>query len=249
MRDYVVLITGATSGIGLSFAKVFAKRGNNLIIVASNKDRLKKVQDALHRAYHVSVEAICQDLSEANAASKIYTQVKEMGYIVDILINNAGFGLAGKAMDIDYEQEERMLAVNITAMTQLCHIFLKDMCRLRDGKILNVASTGAFQPGPYTAAYFASKAYVASYSRAIRYEAEPYGVSVSTLYPGTTRTSFFEKEGKETPFWAMDPDKLARMTYVKMMENEEMIVPGIMNKILRFVPAKIKIFFIAKMKK
>lgn len=249
MRDYVVLITGATSGIGLSLAKMFAKRGNHLIIVASNKERLLKVQNALRKAYHVSVEAICQDLSEPDAASRVYTQVKEKGYIVDILINNAGFGLAGEAKDSDYEREEKMLAVNITAMTQLCHIFLKDMCRLHDGKILNVASTGAFQPGPYTAAYFASKAYVASYSRAIRYEAEPYGVQVCTLYPGTTKTAFFEKEGKETPFWASEPDKLARLAYVKMMENEEMIVPGIMNKILRFVPTKLKICAIAKMKK
>ena len=233
VRDYVVLITGATSGIGLSMAKVFAQRGNTLIITASDQQRLNITKRALQKAYHVSVEAICQDLSEPDAARKLYQKIKEKKYMVNILVNNAGFGLVGSEKDLKLEQEEKMLAVNITALTQLCHLFLKDMSHQKEGKILNVASTGAFQPGPYTAAYFASKSYVASFSRALRVEAQEYGVQVCTLYP---------------PIWAMNPDKVARIAYVKLWENEGTIMPGIIDRIVRWIPSEIKIRFIAKMK-
>ena len=248
VRDYVVLITGATSGIGLSMAKVFAQRGNTLIITASDQQRLNITKRALQKAYHVSVEAICQDLSEPDAARKLYQKIKEKKYMVNILVNNAGFGLVGSEKDLKLEQEEKMLAVNITALTQLCHLFLKDMSHQKEGKILNVASTGAFQPGPYTAAYFARKSYVASFSRALRVEAQEYGVQVCTLYPGSTRTAFFEKTGTRTPIWAMNPDKVARIAYVKLWENEGAIMPGIIDRIVRWIPSEIKIRFIAKMK-
>ena len=117
------------------------------------------------------------------------------------------------------------------------------------GKILNVASTGAFQPGPYTSTYFASKSFVYSYSRAIRREAAARGVGVSTLCPGTTRTKFFEKEGKKTPVWAMSAEKTAKVAIDGLMQNKDVIVPGVINNILRIVPSCVKMYFVGLMKR
>lgn len=248
--EKTVLITGASSGIGLALAKKFAREGYNLVLVASNKQRLGKVCDSLKNRYAgCRIVTVCQDLSISGAAQSIYQKVKEQGIWIDILVNNAGFGLIGEAVANDMQQEEAMLDVNICALTQLCVLFLKDMYQINQGKILNVASVGAFQPGPYTAAYYASKAYVASYSRAIRYEAAGHGVQVCTLYPGTTRTKFFEKVGSKTPFYAMAPEKVAQCAFDGLMKNKEMIVPGLVNQLLRLVPAKIKLMGVAILKK
>lgn len=261
-----VLITGATSGIGFALAKKFIGEGYQLILVSSSEERLKKTAIALKRfAKRIQqsnanfseadgiqssrIDIICQDLSVSDAAKKVHSQVKKRKCSVDILVNNAGFGLVGEAMENNVEKEEAMLRINIQTVTQMCSLFLKDMYRQGSGKILNVASVGAFQPGPYTAAYYASKAYVASYSRAIRYEAMKKGVQVCTLYPGTTRTDFFRKTGAKTPFWAMSADKVARIAYDGLLKNKEVIVPGVLNQLLRCVPAFIKLKGVALLKK
>jgi hypothetical protein len=244
-----VLITGGTSGIGLALAKRFAREGYHLVLVASGEKRLAKAKVLLKRINPDSrVTIICQDLSVSGAAEQVWKQVKKRGIRIDILVNNAGFGLAGEAVDNQREQEEAMLRINIQAVTQLCELFLKEMYQRRQGKILNVASVGAFMPGPYTASYYASKAYVASYSRAVRYEAKRKGVQVCTLYPGTTRTGFFKRAGMKTPFWAMHPDKAAKAAYDGLMKNKEMIVPGTANKLLRLVPVKLKLWGVAVLK-
>ena len=249
-RRKVVLITGGTSGIGLAMAKKFAKEGFSLVLVASNEQRLAKTKALLEkRDCTTHVELICQDLSINDAAKQVYEKVCEKGILIDILVNNAGFGLVGEAVANDMEKEEAMLRINMQTMTQLCTLFLKDMYKRKYGKILNVASVGAFMPGPYTAAYYATKAYVASYSRAIRYEAAKYGVQVCTLYPGTTRTRFFDRVGSKTPVWAMSPDKVAQCAYDGLMRNKEMIIPGVMNRLLRLVPTKIKLLGVAVLKK
>jgi hypothetical protein len=260
------LITGATSGIGLALAKKMITEGYSLILVSSSKERLQKTVKSLKRlarqqlADNTSsadagskplcrVDIICQDLSVPKAAQNVYCQVKGKKLHVDILINNAGFGLMGEAVENDMEREEAMLRLQIQTTTQLCEFFLRDMYRQGSGKILNVASVGAFQPGPYTASYYAGKAYLSSYSRAIRYEAAGKGVQVCTLYPGTTRTKFFAKAGAKTPFWAMSADKAAQIAYNGLMKNKEMIIPGITNQLLRFVPASIKVRGVAFLKK
>lgn len=249
-KEKTVLITGSTSGIGFALAKKFVSEGYQVILVASRQQRLEKAKKMLERINPKSrIETICQDLSVSGAAEKVYCEVVCKKLSVDILVNNAGFGLVGEAVENDILKEEAMLRINMQTVTQLCEIFLRDMYRKRCGKILNVASVGAFMPGPYTASYYASKAYVASYSRGIRYEAAGKGVQVCTLYPGTTRTEFFDKAGSKTPFWAMSPDRVAQIAYEGLSKNKEMIIPGITNRLLRLMPVKLKLFGVAILKK
>lgn len=244
-----VLITGGTSGIGYALAKKFVKEGYRVILVASGRERLARAKKMLDRTFQdASVEMICQDLSINEAAGRVYQEVARKRLSVDILVNNAGFGMTGEAVANDISREEKMLRLNIQTVTQLCELYLKEMYQKGSGKILNVASVGAFMPGPYTASYYASKAYVASYSRAVRYEAARKGVQVCTLYPGTTRTEFFDRAGAKTPFWAMSPDRVAETAYRGLMKNKEMILPGALNRLLRWVPVKIKLFLVAVLK-
>lgn len=245
-----VLITGGTSGIGLALAKKFAAEGNFLVLVSSNEQRLEETKRLLEKMKSdISVETICQDLSVEKAAEQVYRKVREKGISIDILVNNAGFGMVGEAVLADREKEEAMLRINVQTMTQLCALFLNDMYRDKSGKILNVASVGAWTPGPYTAAYYASKAYVSSYSRAIRVEAAKHGVQVCTLYPGTTRTEFFKKVGAKTPVWAMSPEKVADVAYHGLRKNKEMIIPGFLNKCLYIIPTKLKLMGVVFLKK
>lgn len=249
-REKMVLITGGTSGIGLELAKKFVKEGYDVVLTASGRERLIQAKILLKRINPESrVELICQDLSEGGAAERIYQKTVQKDLVIDILVNNAGIGMVGEAVANEREKEENMLRVNIQALTQLCGCFLKDMYQRGHGKVLNVASVGAFMPGPYTAVYYASKAYVASYSRALRYEAAGKGVQVCTLYPGTTRTQFFRRAGSATPFWAMSPERVAKVAYKGLMKNKEMIVPGLMNRFLRLIPVKWKLLGVALIKK
>ena len=248
----VVLITGAASGIGFALAKRFREEGYFLIITSSSRKRLQQAAIELRetvRGRKNGIAVICQDLSLPDAASKLYGQIKRKGIKVDILVNNAGVGMLGEAAENNMEKLDQMIQVNIRALTQLCTLFLHDMYQRGSGKILNVASVGAFQPGPYTASYYASKAYVASYSRAIRHEAAGKGIQVCTLYPGTTRTDFFRRAGGETPFWAMSADKVAHIAYLGLRKNREIIVPGILNRLIRLIPVKIKLNAVAFIKK
>lgn len=250
MRNQTVLITGGTSGIGLALAKQFVRNGYHLVLVASDKGRLAKAKILLKRINPDSrIMLVCQDLSVEGAAYRVYQKVQQANVSVDILVNNAGFGLVGEAVNHDVGQEEAMLRLNIQTVTQLCELFLKEMYQKGKGKLLNVASVGAFMPGPYTAAYYASKAYVASYSRAIRYEAAKKGVQVCTLYPGTTRTAFFNRAGSGTPFWAMSPDRVAQTAYEGLQKNKEMIIPGVLNRLLCFVPVRWKLAGVALIKR
>ena len=155
----------------------------------------------------------------------------------------------GATEEVDFQKDRGLMILNMISLTELCKLFLRDMYQRKRGKILNIASTGAFQPGPYTATYYASKSYVLSYSRAIRREAKKKGVQICTLCPGTTDTEFFHKTGRETPKGAMSPEKTAEYAYRKLMRNKEIAVPGIINQFLRIFPVKIKIFFVALMKK
>lgn len=245
-----VLITGATSGIGFAMANKFAKEGYHLVLVSSNNENLGRTKKVLSEKFsECCVVTICQDLCVLQAAQRIYERIKEQKLQIDILVNNAGFGLIGELQHTDIEKEENMLHINIRALTQLTRLFLSDMYERKEGKILNVASVGAFQPGPYTAVYYATKAYVASFSRAVRYEAASHNVQVCTLYPGTTRTSFFQKTGTNTPGYAMSAEKVAKCAYRGLKKNKEMIVPGVLNKLLRLVPVKIKLKGVAMLKK
>ncbi|MDE6851855.1 MAG: SDR family oxidoreductase [Lachnospiraceae bacterium] len=244
-----VLITGATSGIGLAFTKKYAQEGYRLILVSSNAEKLQREKEALltwKPQLHVCVYP--EDLSQIGAAERLYGRIAEDGHQVDILINNAGFGLVGPAHTLDAERERAMLQLLVVTPTELCKFYLSEMYRRREGIILNVASTGAFQPGPYNASYFAAKSYLYEYSRALSLEARGRGVQVCVLCPGTTRTAFFHKTGKRTPIWAMSADKVVEAAWDGMKRQQVIIVPGIMNRVLRYLPSGWKAKCVAVLK-
>ena len=244
-----VLITGATSGIGLALARVFARKGFNIVMVSSSEKHLVRARRSINERFeNISTEIIVQDLSVAGAAKRVYNKVSEMGIRIDILVNNAGYGLIGSSESIDMDKDEKMLYLNMITPTCLCKLFLKEMYKRGSGKILNIASTASFQPGPYNSTYFASKSYLYSYSRAIRYEAKERGVQVCTLCPGTTGTRFFQKEGINTPIWAMSVGKVAEYAVEGLENNKEVIIPGTWNKIFRIIPSTIKLKIISVMK-
>lgn len=243
-----VLITGGSSGIGFELAHKFARCGHNLILVSSNSKRLKAAQNLIKSEYNISVLAVEINLADINAAQDLYQYLQKENLQIDILINNAGFGLIGHSTEIDLLKDKELMILNMITPVLLCKLILKEMYQLKKGKILNIASTAAFQPGPYNSTYFASKSFLLSYTRAIRYEAAQKGVQVSALCPGTTNTPFFRREGLKTPSYAMKASKVADAAYYGLMQNKEIIIPGAINKVLRIIPQAIKVPFIAWLK-
>lgn len=234
-----VLITGASSGIGCELAKIFAQNGYNLILIARNIIKLNELACELMDKYDIKVYVLQQDLLENNAAEKVYESVTKIGKNVDILINNAGIGYVGSFHKKSLKSDKEILRLNIVTLTELTKLFSKDMVKLKKGKILNVASTGSFSPGPFTAVYYATKAYVLSFSMAISEELKPYNVMVSVLCPGATRTNFSKRAGKRDNKIGMSPDKVARIAYFGLLKNKRIIIPGIINKILTKIPGNL----------
>lgn len=239
------LITGASNGIGLELAKIHASKGDNLVLVARNKVSLLELKKELENTYKVQILVIGKDLSKANAAEEVFDEVKSKGIHIDYLINNAGFGDFGLFADTDWNKEEQMIQLNITTLTQFTKLFAKEMIKNGKGKIMNVASTAAFQSGPTMAVYYATKAYVLSFSEAISNELEGTGVSVTTLCPGATESGFqaaaaMEEsalvKGKKLP----TSKEVAEYGYKAMMNNKVVAIHGLMNYIMansvRFIP-------------
>lgn len=177
------LITGATGGIGLELAKIHASKGDNLVLVARNKAKLEEIKLEFEALYHVKVMVIAKDLSKVNAAQEVYNQTTTEQIKIDFLINNAGFGDFGMFVETDWFKESEMIALNIVALTQLTKLYAQDMISNEFGRIMNVASIAAFLPGPKMAIYYATKAYVLSFSEAIANEMADQGVTVTTLCP------------------------------------------------------------------
>ena len=234
-----MLITGASSGIGRELATLFARDGHGLVLIARDQASLARIGGELTREYGVAVEVIAQDLSRPNAAIEIYRELKRLSIEIDVLVNNAGFGTYGVFADADPGIELQMLQLNIVSLTQLTRLFLKEMLAKRDGKILNVASTAAFQPGPLMAVYYASKAYVLSLSEALANELRGSGVTVSTLCPGPTQTGFKRRAHMEDSrlfaSGAMDAARVAAIGYRGLMRGKTVIIPGLKNRLLAFV--------------
>lgn len=192
------LITGATSGIGMEFARVLAVNGNNLILVARNQTHLENAAYELTTAYEgIDARIYSTDLSVPGAPKKLYDDIKADGLEVEILINNAGVGHLNAFLDSDFNVQQNLINLNITALTELLHLFGKDMKARGHGKILNVSSVAALSTGPYMATYYASKAYVLSLSHAVGQELKGSGVTVTALCPGPTNTNFARNAGMD----------------------------------------------------
>ena len=245
------LITGASSGIGYEFAKIFAREGYNLILVSRNEEAMSKLGAELSTGYKALVKIIAKDLAGVTSSQEIYNQLLTESIAVNVLVNCAGLGVSGNFSETDLSTELRMIQVNIVALTELTKLFLKDMVRRREGKILNVASTAAFQPGPLMAIYYATKAYVLSFSEALFEEVHDKGVIVSTLCPGPTRTDFQNRAGlAESKLFnpkrllrTEEPDRVAELGYKGLIRGDAVIISGLRNRILasavRILPRKL----------
>lgn len=250
-----VLITGATSGIGYALAQVFAAKGHPLILVGRDIEKLEKTKKVLEqimmreRKKLYPIALIAQNLNENKAAEKIYETVTHKNLRVSILINNAGVGYAGAFWEASDERIMELITVNMTQLTLLTKYFSKEMKKKGKGKILNVASTGAYHPGAYIGVYYATKAYVLSLSEALYEELKPYGVTVSSLCPGATLTGFQKASGREDTKLAMKPEFVARKAYRGLMKNKKIIIPGFRNKLMVKVPKAIGIQLIKKYQK
>jgi hypothetical protein len=228
------LVTGASSGIGLELARVFAQHGYDLVITARDEARLREVAHDLQTRHRVTVRVLAADLALHNAPQQIFEELQRDGIAVNVLVNNAGFATYGPFSQTDLDTELQLVQVNIAALTHLTKLFLPQMQQRRRGKVLNVASTAAFQPGPLMAVYYASKAYVLSFSQAIGEELRGSGVSVSCLCPGPTASSFQERaamqKSKLMSGTMMDARTVALAGYRGLMRNQPVIIPGAHNK-------------------
>jgi len=226
------LITGASSGIGAELAKLCATGGYGLILAARSGDRLGDLAGSLAKAHGVEARALVADLSDPAAPQSIFEGTR--GDTVEILINNAGFGLRGPFAETDWAAEARLIQVNVTSLVHLTKLFLPEMLGRRSGRILNVASTAAFVPGPLMSMYYASKAFVLSFSEAVANEVKGSGVTLTVLCPGATRTAFFEAAGitdsKLFEGSAMSAEEVARIGYRAMMAGKTEVIAGARNR-------------------
>ena len=245
-----VLITGATTGIGYELAKLFAKDKYELIIIARNETKLSETASFLIKDYNVKVKFIPKDLSMQDSAKEIFDELKKENISIDMLVNNAGFGDQGAFADSDMKNDIDMISLNITSLVILNRLFLDDMLKRNSGKILNVASTAAFQSGPFMAVYYATKAFVLSFSEAVSEELTGTNVTVSCLCPGPTETEFQNRAGiKKTKmmnrkkFTVMSAAEVALTGYKEMMKGKRIIIPGFANKagaiFVKLLPRKI----------
>lgn len=238
------LITGASSGIGFELAKIHASKGDNLVLVARSIDKLNQLKTEIEAQFKVNVYNIEKDLSVINSPLEVYEEIKQNNIQIDYLINNAGFGDIGNFSTTRWEKELRMINLNITALTQLTKLFLNDMLVRKQGKIMNVASTASFQPGPMMAVYFATKSYVLHLTEAINAEVKGSGVSLTALCPGPTESGFQAAAEIEQNmlFNKKNPTskEVAEYGYKSMMNGKAVAIHGFKNYLLansvRFTP-------------
>ncbi len=231
------LITGASAGIGVDLAERFAKDGYDLIITARSEPALKEVGDRIAKAYGVKVSIAAGDLGAIGAGAKLAADIAQRGLTVDVLVNNAGFGHAGGFAAEPIEPQLGMIDLNIRALTELTHIYWKGMLAKKRGGVLNVASTAAFQPGPLMAIYYASKAFVLSFSEALWEEARGTGVHVSCLCPGPTVSKFRDRAGTGKTRLGKTSKPMASMPvaqegYEGFVRNKRVVITGGRNRMM-----------------
>ncbi len=247
------LITGTSSGIGYDLCPLFAADKYDLVIVARSESKLQEMANQLSQKYKIKVTSISMGLGQIDSADRLYAELQNRQLTIDILVNNAGFGLLGEFASADYQRLSEMMSLNIVTLTKLTHLLLPDMINRKSGKIMNVASTAGFQPGPLMAVYYASKAYVVSFSLALSNELAGTGITVTTLCPGPTATKFEEVAGVNNTllfnkYNMMSSPKVALVGYRGMMEGKRLVIPGFRNKLIafavRFLPRNFLLKFV-----
>lgn len=240
-RGKTALITGASGGIGEELAKVFAARGFDLVLVARTEAKLTALGEALATQHGITATAITADLARTEAPGEVVADLAGRGIAVDVLVNNAGFAAYGAFQEIDLDQQLQLIRVNIAALTELTHRLLPGMIARRRGRILNVASTAAFMLGPLMAVYYASKAYVLSFSEALNSELAGSGVTVTALCPGPTSSGFQTRAGMEESRLVrgraiMDVGTVAQAGYAGLMRGQPVVIPGRTNWLTTLMP-------------
>lgn len=233
------LITGASGGLGLSFVNLFASDGYDLVLVARNGARLEEIKKDIEEKYGIRVTVIAKDLCSPDGPQEVYEATQNEGINVDVLVNNAGFGDFGEFYKSDISKQIRMLDLNCKALMHLCHLYLPKMIEQKSGNILNVDSIAAFQPGPLMSVYYATKAFVLSFSQALTRELKGTGVKVTALCPGPIRTNFdnaadLGESGLFKNLKVWDPDTVAQFGYKNMKKGKSLCVCGFLNKIIVF---------------
>lgn len=248
MNKKVALITGASSGIGREFARIHASNGGDLVIIARREYKLNELKQELEKKHKVKVKVIVKDLTLPQSPIEIYNEVKDSGIKVDYLVNNAGFGGRGYFHQRPMELDLQMIQVNIVTLTALTRLFLPDFVKRNSGKVLNVSSTAALMPGPLQAVYYASKAYVLSFSNAIAQELHATNVTVTALLPGATETEFAKtSDMSNTLIFAktVSPKDVAQAGYDSMLKGELDVIAGVPTPqkviigMLKFMPKKL----------
>jgi short-subunit dehydrogenase len=242
----VALITGASGGIGRDIARIHAARRGDLVIVARRNEALQELKAELEDKYGISVLCIAADITEPGAVQRIYDQLAEQNIEIEVLVNNAGFGGHGKFHERAWEQDEAMIQLNVTALCAMTHLLVQDMVARRRGKILNVASTAGFLPGPLQAVYYATKAFVVSFSQAIAEELSDENITVTALCPGPVATGFSDRaglEGVEAFKNAASSADVAEIGYKAMLKGKLIVINDwklsfMLNWLLPFVPRR-----------
>ncbi len=238
LRGRWALVTGASSGLGVDFARELAGRGCPVVLVARREERLRQLAAELEAAHGVATHVLALDLADRHAPRTLHERLRADGIAVDVLVNNAGFGVFGPFLEIDWERERQMLELDVLAVVELTKRFATDMAERRAGWILQVASIGAFQPTPTYATYAAAKSFVLSFSDAIAHELRPYGVHVCTVCPGVTATEFLTVAGQRPTLYQrlmmMQSPAVARSAVRALLRGRTSVVPGVGNALSAF---------------
>jgi short-subunit dehydrogenase len=234
----VALITGASMGIGKELAEIFAADGRDLVLVARSEDKLQSLGKELESAHGITAHVVPADLTDPSAPANIFAALESKGIELDYLVNNAGFGATGAFAELSLKRQLDMVQVNVDAVVALTHMALQGMLARGKGRILNIASTAAFQPGPGMAMYFATKSFVLSFSEAVADEVRGTGVTVTAHCPGATSTNFTDTAGNGESLLfrlgAAPADKVARHAYRSMMKGKAVAIEGLMNWLSAF---------------
>jgi short-subunit dehydrogenase len=236
MVKHTVLVTGASSGIGMELAKVFAQNGHNLVLLARGRNALEALAQELQTKFKVSAQVLEADLSDPEGPVKVAQELKFRNLLIDVLVNNAGFGLMGPHAELDIQRQLDMIQVNVTSLVNLTRLLLPGMISRNTGGILNVASTAAFQAGPNMAIYYATKAFVLSYTEALHEEVSGTQLHVSCLCPGPTYTGFVAAAGMDGAMLfklgAQSSEDVARVGFAAFQSNRAIAISGIKNRVL-----------------